>query len=351
MRSLRLAVDLNRALASTEDSPPPRTISGTLLEAVINPSQGGDIVSLRHVPTGQEVLWRHPRWVDQLPSGGGSDPTPEGFYDNYPGGIQELFPNAGPACVVEEAPLAFHGEACRVPWKIESTVGRATVVLTAELKRYPFALRRTVTIDSTEPVLRIRSEIQNKSSRRLPFHWGLHPVFAPSVTAEPAYLEGAFDRVRSHPETFGNKQVHKPGAEFLTDGRLELTASDAKCADLLYARCEAGKATISSQAENGLAVTLTWPVDVFPELWIWQECHDQAGYPWFGIHHVVGIEPHTSAPAHGLAASRDRESCHWSGPYEHHAVEFEFRVEAAAGRDEVASRDGNSETKRKKPTT
>lgn len=331
-QSPRPVDDVSSALAAEVESRSGRTIGGASLQAVVNPGQGGDIVSLRHIPTGQEVLWRHPQWTDRLPAAHGSDPSAEGFYDGYPGGIQELFPNAGPACVVDDAPLPFHGEACRLPWMVEHADGSA-VVMSAALKRYPFALRRTVSVDVHEPVLRICSEIHNLSSRRLPFHWGLHPTFGPSVTAEPAVLEGAFERLKAHPETFGGAQTREPGAEFATGGRLALNAGDARSADLFYARCDRGRVTIASSAEQGLAVTMTWPVEIFPELWIWQECRDRAGYPWFGIHHVVGIEPHTSSPAHGLKAERDRETCRWSEPHERQVVEFSFRVEVTADRD------------------
>ena len=41
-----------------------------------------------------------------------------------------------------------------------------------------------------------------------------------------------------------------------------------------------GTYTISNP-RIGLAATLRWPLDLFPNAWFWQELHGSPGYPWF----------------------------------------------------------------------
>ena len=98
------------------------TMSNELIEVTVSPNRGADILSLRHLPSNAEILWRDPRSLDNPPSDapGLSDET--SFYDGYAGGIQELFPNTGPACNLFGATLPFHGEACRVAWSAEDAI-------------------------------------------------------------------------------------------------------------------------------------------------------------------------------------------------------------------------------------
>jgi len=56
----------------------------------------------------------------------------------------------------------------------------------------------------------------------------------------------------------------------------------------------------------GLGFGLVWPRDVFPYLWFWQELHGSRGYPWYGRVYVMGLEPWTSYPGHGLTSALAR---------------------------------------------
>jgi hypothetical protein len=44
-----------------------------------------------------------------------------------------------------------------------------------------------------------------------------------------------------------------------------------------------------------------WDATVMPYLWFWQEFGGTIGYPWYGRHYNVGLEPFTSYPTNGLA--------------------------------------------------
>ena len=42
----------------------------------------------------------------------------------------------------------------------------------------------------------------------------------------------------------------------------------------------------------GLGFALTWPLEVFSCLWLWQELGGTLDYPWYGAAYVMGVEPH-----------------------------------------------------------
>jgi uncharacterized protein DUF4432 len=278
------------------------------LTVFVEPARGMDIRQIVHGPTATSVLWQRPvgaATVDPL------DQSNASFYDRYTGGMQELFPNAGPACTVEDAPLPFHGEACRVGW--QTTTGRdgasSWCAGTVELSRYPFRLERRIEVAGDGPLIRITARITNMSARALPVMWGFHPAFGPDIVAGGAQVYADPVEVRSHPDPFGARQVFPPGAAVPwrsgdpdVPGAGRLLPANSRSADLLYVTCESGWYAVRNE-QTGLCAWMRWPADIFPYVWLWQECHDPAGYPWWGRHHIVGVEVHTSAPGTGLAAA------------------------------------------------
>jgi hypothetical protein len=66
----------------------------------------------------------------------------------------------------------------------------------------------------------------------------------------------------------------------------------------------------------GLGFGLSWPLEVFPCVWLWQELRGTLDYPWYGTAYVMGVEPHTSCPADGLAAAVARGNARTLDPGE-----------------------------------
>jgi len=246
-------------------------------------------------PSNVEILWRD-EFIE--PAGAGDDGE-IGFFDHYHGGVQELFPNAGPLTTVEGASLPFHGEACRARWAAEPVDDDGGALsLTVNLRRYPFRLDRQIGLLSDRAGVRIRSKVTNLSSRQRPVHWGLHPVFSENLTAG-GELYGGFSKGTADGRPFGLAQTYVPGQELPVDsdigvGRLRLIDGHAGTSDLSYLEATEGWFVISG--ESGYSAAVVWPVELFPKIWLWQECRGQTAYPWWGRHHLVGVEPHTSAP-------------------------------------------------------
>ena len=221
--------------------------------------------------------------------------------------MQEIFPNGGPSCVYQGAALGFHGEACKVPWTTELSYEGdcCQVFCTSRLSRLPFALSKTFSLTPGERAVRIDASITNRGRRDLHYMWGFHPAIGAPVLGSHTRLHCDARRLRVHDEPFGVRH-HLPAGGVhawpLADGqdRSLLSAPDDPSADLWYLDDFTDGWCVLENPELDILVTLCWELERFPYLWVWQECHDSSGYPWFGEHHMVGIEPWSSYPASGL---------------------------------------------------
>lgn len=265
---------------------------------VVDADRGGSVTSYRDDRIGTDVFWS--RWSDQpLPCATGENSlnTPA-FYDTYRGGMQELFPNTADSTVVLGAELPFHGELCRTACAVQKH-STQSVTLRAELKRYPVVSTRTLSLADSGN-LTVVSRLENLSSHELPYSWGLHPVFSSYFTGPGATLICSTSGAYSHPSPFSLAQVYPPGAEVafvpgLTGDTLELVPPDNGSADLVYVELRENWFTLGRPGAH--SVTVRWDNEDFASLWLWQECHSPDAWPWWGLHHIVGVEPHTSHPA------------------------------------------------------
>ena len=56
----------------------------------------------------------------------------------------------------------------------------------------------------------------------------------------------------------------------------------------------------------GLAARLSWPLDIFPCVWLWEEVAFTDDAPWNGQAYAIGIEPQVAYPALGMTELRAR---------------------------------------------
>jgi len=281
------------------------------VSATIATERGAVVLELRDLTRDIQVLWKSPAW-GRSPARRPSDEYGVGasFFDHYPGGMQEIFPNGGPSCAYEGAELGFHGEACKVGWTALVTYQgeRCEVRCTARLSRLPFVLSKTFSLAPDECAVRIDASITNVGRRDLYFMWGFHPALGQPLLGDRTRVYCDARRLRVHPEPFGARQHLPPGGVYawpLAEGedRSLLTAPDDHSADLWYLDEFTDGWCVVENSSSDILVMLRWEIERFPYLWVWQECHDNAAYPWFGEHHMVGIEPWSSYPASGLLAA------------------------------------------------
>jgi len=287
-------------------------LENDLIAVTVLPHKGADIYSFISKPHGLDVLWKSP-WqpgVDISPAIG---PLNEAeWLDGYEGGWQLIFPNGGDACTYRGAPLGFHGEASVSAWEysIRSPGPAAAIVdLHLSLRRSPFRVSRTLSIERDSPVLRIREVIENLGDTALHYMWGQHPAFG------RPFLDGC--RLQLRARRFQAHDVEISPMSRIPSGACGawpvVTGKSGEPVDLgavppaAQRVTEFGYITDLEQGwyamvnpERNLGFGLAWPLEIFPYLWFWQELGGTFDYPWYGRCSVMAVEPFTSIPGVGL---------------------------------------------------
>lgn len=68
-----------------------------------------------------------------------------------------------------------------------------------------------------------------------------------------------------------------------------------------------------------LGFRVEWDAATMPYLWYWQEFGATEGYPWYGRHYNIGLEPFSSYPTNGLAEAVANGTALTLGPRERRA--------------------------------
>jgi len=244
----------------------------------------------------------------------GSAPTGlRSFYDAYRGGWQEVMPNGGPPATHAGVEYGQHGEVTRLAWDraiLDDEPDRVRVELRTRLTRAPLELTKTLALDGESPVLEITERLANTGRVPQDVMWGQHIVFGAPFLSERCRIQiedGA--RVVPHPAIDG---VHPRRLDVEREHRWPLAAApDGTTIDLsrVPARGEPtemayitglseGRYAIAD--ERGVGLEVTWDLERFPYLWLWQELGRTSGYPWYGEAYLVGLEPFSSYPSAGL---------------------------------------------------
>ena len=280
-------------------------LENELLRVAVVASKGADIVELRYKPRDLDVLWHAPQPL--LPPGQ-EIPTVDRrqghFLDYFPGGWQEVFPNAGPATVYRNAELGQHGEVALLPWDVrivDDGASRIQVEFGVETLRTPFRLTRAMTLESGSAVLHFDERVINLGEEELSYSWGHHPALGapflepgctlelpPCEVTQSAYAEGLKRRFAiGHPGTF-------PYLETLTGGldRVDVVqAKECRTEDvLLFTGFDKGWCAVRNPRQK-LSVEMRWPQPVFPYVWSWQVYGGSWGYPYYGRLYTLAVEP------------------------------------------------------------
>ncbi len=299
------------------------------VSVLILPEKGGEIYELRSRAHDLDVLWKSP-WGLRPPAGvaqaGASSET--AWLDAYGGGWQELFPNGGAACTYMGAELGFHGEVSVSPFQftIDSQAsGGVAVHMTLALARSPFVIEKTITLDAELPRLTIGERITNHGTQRMPYMWGHHPAYgAPFLSGSceltvPAHVFTA-DKAQTAGHTWLTPGVSWPawpkigGPDGATHDLSKVPPPEAAVANMGYIlQLDEGWYSLVNH-DLGLGVGLSWPLEVFPVVWLWQELNGSPGHPWYGRCYVMGVEPNTSALGHGLVNAIQAGQARWLDP-------------------------------------
>lgn len=295
------------------------TLDNGLISVTVLPEKGADIYSFMCLRTGVDVLWKSPWGLQRTPA-----ETEAQWLDQYEGGWQLLFPNAGEACEYKGALLPFHGEACLREWdayEIRRNSAAVCLELRVELCRSPFALRRTLRLEKGKSALFMNERIENRSEAAMPYLWGHHPAFgAPLVAGGCRILAPAREYLAHEPEISPRCRIPagRRGRWPVMagkDGSLVdlgvIPSWDQPVSEFGYLCGLEGAWYVIENRTLDLSFGLAWEKPVFPYLWFWLESGGCLTPPWYGRCRVLALEPFCAIPATGLANALRRGEVPW----------------------------------------
>ncbi|MFC5530708.1 DUF4432 family protein [Cohnella yongneupensis] len=311
--------------------------------------KGTEIYEFVYKPLDLDLMWLTANGV-QNPNeylSTSADPI-AAFIDYYPGGWQEVFPNGGPTSAYLGAQFGQHGEVAHMPWDyeiVEDSEQRISVRFIVRTKKVPFRLSKVLSLSKGSATLSIEEELTNLSGEPLHYMWGQHLVFGKPFLDEQCRIEMP-DRVEILTEApdaaaVPGGRVERASAKYAWPYATGISSGDnvdlsalppvGTPTDIVYLTNFPPCAWYRvSNPTLGAAVKVEWDADKLPYLWYWQEFGATKGYPWYGRHYNIGLEPFSSYPTHGLEAAIRNGSAAAIGPFETQS----FRMAVTPGKSE-----------------
>lgn len=321
------------------------------LRVMVVPGKGGDILEFRDKRTDVDVLY-HADYAWDPPAERRIPSTDSTWNEHYPGGWQLNLPVAGGPMDVRGSRYGLHGESALIEW--DAAVTRdddeaVTLELTTRLRRYPFAVRRELTLPAGEPSLEIAESVTNEGTSPLEYIWQHHvalgrPLVGPEarldVPAGESYVAD-YDESHTTNRLAGDQYFAWPTADGDDSDDVDLSSfppTDADIHDLAYLLGvdEGWYAVTNNDLDLGFA--LTYPADHFEALWYWQAFGGMDESPFWGRNYTAGLEPTTAYPSHSVPdAQRANETMKTLDPGETKSVNLAART--YGGHDRVTAVD------------
>lgn len=296
------------------DATAPLTLHSDHLSVDVVAHKGADIVSIVDVDSGIDVLFRTPwrrKALVSPPPGGDSQLD---WLARYPGGWQQLLPNAGAPRLVDGVLRGYHGEAAVAAWTVESATS-SSASFGVDLVTAPLRLTRSLRVEG--PALLVSDTVHNNSPDPIEVMWVQHPGFGAPFIDEHCTLTAGARSIISDAEAPGNvlpADARMPfpvassedGREF--DLRAVPAPGSGRAVFAALTDFESGWFAIDSPSA-GFGIRMDWDAQVFPHAWFWQECHASTGFPWFRRAYVIAVEPANVLPGSPSAACPDRGQC------------------------------------------
>lgn len=322
-------------------------LENDLVRISVLPGKGTDIFEYVHKPAGIDYMWLSAGGVQNPSAYLPTSPDPVStMIDYFAGGWQVAFPNGGPTSVYKGAQFGQHGEVTHMPWDwtiLEDSEDRIAVRFSVRTKKVPYRMTRTMALDKHSPALTIEEEIENVSAFPQQYMWGQHITFGRPFV-EPGCRIRLPDGIRVITEAV-DSPVCSPGRirrgvpqswplAIAPDGTqidLSVLPEHGSPPDICY--LTGFEELAWYEIENprlGASLRVEWDAKTLPHLWYWQEFGASDGYPWYGRHYNIGLEPFAGYPTWGLQEAIRNGSAGEIGPYE--SKKLQLRVKPASWR-------------------
>ena len=193
-------------------------------------------------------------------------------------------------------------------WRVVSADAGLDWSSSLDLETAPLAVRRAYRVDG--PALTVDNDRPQRLDGSVEFLWGEHPTYRRGL------------RARSGPRDRRETSTSRPPTACRRERRRhDRVAWTAPSSPAVRPYAGAFTATLPVRVPRrrsprgryrlrndrlGLAARLSWPMDVFPCVWLWEEIASPTDAPWNGQAYAVGIEPHVAYPAVGMTELRRR---------------------------------------------
>lgn len=286
-------------------------LANEFITVVILPDKGCDVFELRDQRSGIDVLAKTRLTSADVQPQHHWGNSVEAWLSQYIGGWQLILPNGGAPAAVNGVEWGFHGEACMLRWTVEE-LSSATLQASVRLTCAPLRVKRNFELDGG--TLRLTEQVTNESSEACEFMWSQHPAFGAPFIDEDCliYIDAA--KIVADDQAPGTTMA--PGTVHQWPAVTSITG-DTKRLDVMPAQ-RSGEACLAylSDFRSGsfaitnprleLGVAMSWPLEVFPHAWYWIEAGATKGFPWFGEHYTLAVEPATSVPAQGMEVLQEK---------------------------------------------
>ena len=145
-------------------------------------------------------------------------------------------------------------------------------------------------MESGKPVLKIEERATNEGAVPLDVMWGHHIAFGAPLLAEGAIISAPAQIVRVDEVDLRWPRDEK-GVRHDVVARVERSGEQMK---YLLDLDEGWYALTNPKLDLGIG--LSWSLDVFSCVWIWQEFNYTATFPWYGRAYAMALEPVSSLP-------------------------------------------------------
>jgi len=309
------------------------------LRVEILAGKGGDITEIRDKRTDTNILFEAPHEWRAPDDGTVEAPDPvHAFLDHYPGGWQNVTPNAGGPASVNGASLPQHGGSALTPWDVSverDAPEQVSISLTTELTRYPLALERQISLNRDESALDIEDGMQNLGEVPVSYAWLQHIVFGPPLVGSDATVEVPCETVLVDPDHTDPNARLEPGT---TGTWPTIAGADGDTVDLstlppkanrvhdLAALTDLARGTYEVRNPTlDLAVSVSFPPEFYEYVWYWGAFGGFESAPFYGRNYNLGLEPCTSVPNAGLERAISEGTANRIGPSE--TVTANVRIE------------------------
>lgn len=272
-------------------------LENRLLRISVLAGKGTDLVEFNYKPLDLDFVWLAPGGIRNPATMHSTSPDPLAtFLDFYPGGWQEVFPNAGAPASHAGAQYGQHGEVFALPWDteiVEDTEDSVAVRCTVRGQKTPCRIVKTLRLSGDAPVLEIRESVTNESPVAFDAMWGHHITFGKPFL-QPGHRIHLPEEVsaRPHPVAVGptGRRVANdaafawPRAIGAGGGPLDVSTipGPGTASELFYL---SGFPDPSAwyeivDPETAVGMRVEWDAGTMPYVWYWQEFGATTGYLW-----------------------------------------------------------------------